>query len=65
MTTVKKENQATVTKEAPVLLVKTWIALARNTDPEGIVRKKGLEMLTAHVGGPQQVKDYMKRNNIQ
>ena len=49
-------------KKVPVVLVKTWINLARGNDTEAKLR--ALSMLREKVGTPEQISAFMKYHNI-
>lgn len=51
-------------KELPVVLVKTWIELARNNNGNAKVQTRALSMLRKKVGSPEKIKYFMQNNNI-
>jgi hypothetical protein len=54
-------------KKAPVVLVNTWIKLARSFGDHKVdnaVSVRAMEMLRVNVGTPEEIKKYMKENGI-
>jgi hypothetical protein len=51
-------------KEAPLVLVKTWISLARSKDAEPEVKERAQYMLRESVGTNEDVVRYMKKYGI-
>jgi hypothetical protein len=56
----KEENH-----DIPVMLVKTWVTLARNHESEYLEAKnRALFMLKTKIGSTEDIANYMKKHNI-
>ena len=54
-------------KKAPVILINTWIELARSFGDHNVdnaVAVRAIEMLRLNVGTPEDIHKYMKENGI-
>ena len=53
-----------MSKEMPVVLVKTWIDLARNNSANQGIQKRALTMLKSAFESNEHIVEYMKKHGI-
>lgn len=53
-----------MSKELPVVLVRTWIELAKSNDTDREVKNHALSMLLKAFGSHENIATYMKKHNI-
>lgn len=53
-----------MSKEAPIILVKTWLTLARSRDIDPEIKTHALNMLRESIGSPEEIMIYMKKHNL-